>query len=184
MAVSEPDSYLQVWKDYFKSLYNRVLSPVDSSLPAVPCTLPSIFDCLELTSPISVDEATLAVAGLNPKKAPGLDEIRGSHLSHPTLIPSLFKVCFDSAVVPEAWCSALIHPILKPNMPDLRNPANYRGIALQSTVLKAFCKILNCRLTSWLESNDILQMNKTGLGLIDPVWTIFLYYAVSLVIEN
>ena len=130
---------------YFVCSYNCIITAQHTCI----ITLPSIFDCLELNSPISVDEA---VAGLNPKKAPGLDEIRGSHLSHPTLIPllhSLFKVCFDSAVVPEAWCSALIHPILKPNMPDPRNPANYRGIALQSTVLKAFCKILNCRLTSY-----------------------------------
>ena len=164
-TISEPDLYLCVWKDYFKSLYNQASIPKDGSLPTLAYTSPNTSDCLELNSTISFDEVDLAVAGINPNKAPGLDKIQGSHLKHPNLIPllfSLFTLCFDSAVVPTAWCSALIHPILKPNTPDPRNPANYRGIALQSTVLKAFCKILNNRVTSWLESNNILSDEQNG----------------------
>ena len=37
-----------MWKDYFRSLYNRVPSPIDSILPSLPCTLPSVFDCRAL----------------------------------------------------------------------------------------------------------------------------------------
>ena len=48
----------------------------------------------------------------------------------------------SAAIVPSEWCSALIHPILKPNTPD---PRNYRGIALQSVVLQVLCKVLNAR---------------------------------------
>ena len=48
----------------------------------------------------------------------------------------------SAAIVPSECCSALIHPILKPNTPD---PRNYRGIALQSVVLQVLCKVLNAR---------------------------------------
>ena len=63
----------------------------------------------------------------------------------------------SAAIVPSEWCSALVHPILKPNIPDPRNPANYRGIALQSVVFKVLCKVLNARLSDWSETNYILS---------------------------
>ena len=44
----------------------------------------------------------------------------------------------SAAIVPLEWCSALVHPILKPNTPD---PRNYRGIAVQSVVLQVLCKL-------------------------------------------
>ena len=51
---------------------------------------------------------------------------------------------------------------MKPNTPDPRNPANYRGIALQSVVLKVFCKVLNARLSDWSETNCILSDEQNG----------------------
>ena len=63
----------------------------------------------------------------------------------------------SAAIVPSEWCSALVHPTLKPNIPDPRNPANYRGIALQSVVFKVLCKVLNARLSDWSETNYILS---------------------------
>ena len=50
---------------------------------------------------------------------------------------SIMQPCnLSTAIVPSEWCSALVHPILKPNIPGPRTPANYRGIALQSVVFK------------------------------------------------
>ena len=37
-----------------------------------------------------------------------------------------------------------------------KNPHDYRGISLQSTVLKAFCSILGNRLTDFCETHNIL----------------------------
>ena len=164
-VVSEPNTLLHVWENYFSSLYNQRSLPgiPNSLLPGIPLT--NISYCQELNIPISLAEVELAVSGLNPNKAPGLDRIQGSHLNHPALSPllhTLFSVCFDSAIIPSEWCSALIHPILKPNTPDPRNPANYRGIALQSVVLKVFCKVLNARLSDWSETNCILSDEQNG----------------------
>jgi len=69
--------------------------------------------------------------GTQSQKALGLAMIQGSHINHPALVGllhTLFSACFDSAIVPSECCSALIHPIMKPNSPDPRNPANYSGI--------------------------------------------------------
>ena len=93
--------------------------------------------------------------------------------------------CYLSAViVPSEWCSALVHPILKPNIPDPRNPANYRGIALQSVVFKVLCNVLNARLSDWSETNYILSDEQSCLDLTIPVCTIFLSFAVLLEPEN
>ena len=166
-VLSEPTALLRVWNSYFDSLYNQS----SISIPSVICSLPSStqmpansFNCQELNFPISGNEVELAIARLNLSKAPGLDKIQGSYLNHPALIPMLyrlFSVCFDSALVPSDWCSALIHPILKPNTTDLRN---HHGIALQSVVLKVFCKVLNARLSEWSETNCILLDEQNGFS--------------------
>ena len=167
-VLSEPSALLQVWKSYFDSLYNQSFlsapSTIDSLLSSTHMPANS-SNCQELNLPISIDGVELAIARLNLSKAPGLDKIQGSYLNHPALTPLLYKlfsVCFDSALVPSDWCSALIYPILKPNTADPRNPVNYRGIALQSVVLKVFCKFLNARLSDWSEINCILSDEQNG----------------------
>ena len=39
---------------------------------------------------------------------------------------------------------------------------NYHGIALQSVVLKVFCKVLNARLSDWSETNCIKLDEQNG----------------------
>ena len=39
---------------------------------------------------------------------------------------------------------------------DPLNPSDYRGISLQSVVMKAFCTVLNNRLSDYLETNNLL----------------------------
>ena len=167
-VLSDPSALLQVWKDYFNSLYNRSSLSAPSkiySLPSITHMPANSSNCQELNLPISIAEVELAIARLNLNKAPGLDKIQGSYINHPALTPllyRLFSVCFNSALIPSDWCSALIHPILKPNTTDPRNPVNYRGIALQSVVLKVFCKVLNARLSDWSETNCILLDEQNG----------------------
>ena len=90
----------------------------------------------------------------------------------------------SAAKVHSEWCSALLHPILKPNIPDPRNPANYRSIALQSVVLKVLCKVLNARLSTGLRQITSYQMSRVVFDLTIPVWTIFLSFTVLLEPEN
>ena len=63
---------------------------------------------------------------------------------------------------PLAWKQALIYPIPKSGQKNKRDPLSYRGISLQSAVLKIYASILNKRLTQWLEDNDILCDAQNG----------------------
>ena len=83
----------------------------------------------------------------------------------------------SAAIVTSKWCSALIHPTLKPNTPDPRNPANYRGIALQSVDLKV-PKFSMLDFPTGLRQITSCQMSRIVLDLTIPVWTIFLSFAV------
>ena len=74
--------------------FEFTLQPTLRILPAIPNIDPPLLTatiphCQEHILPISLVEAELVVSGRNPKKAPGLDRIQGSHLSHSALVPLL-----------------------------------------------------------------------------------------------
>ena len=74
----------------------------------------------------------------------------------------LFTTCFERGIVPDAWRKVLITPLAENKSGDLGDPGNYRGISLQSVILKVLCTILNNRLASWLESNNIIAKEQNG----------------------
>jgi len=77
----------------------------------------------------------------------------------------------SAAIVPSEWCSALIHPILKPNTPDPKNPANYRGIVLQFKVLssKSIVKFSMLEFLTGLRQVTSSQISRIVLDLTVPV---------------
>jgi hypothetical protein len=59
--------------------------------------------------------------------------------------------------------SLVIGPLIfKKGSDDDRQPLNYRGITLISVPCKIYCNILNHRLSSWLENNNILCDEQNG----------------------
>ena len=60
----------------------------------------------------------------------------------------LFNTCFSTGTMPEEWSRGTINPILKNPEADVRDPNNYRGIIITSSVYKLYCQILNHRLTA------------------------------------
>ena len=74
----------------------------------------------------------------------------------------LFCVCFETGKIPEAWEYGIITPLLKDSSSDPRNPMNYRGITVTPAAYKAFCNVLNQRLTCWVESTGRLTDYQTG----------------------
>ena len=88
----------------------------------------------------------------------------------------LFCVCFETGKIPEAWEYGIITPLLKDPTSDSRNPMNYRGITVTSAVYKAYCNVLNQRLTFWAESAGKLTDFQNGFrekrSTIDHLTTI------------
>ena len=91
------------------------------------------------------------------------DGLYMEYFKHDGLLPyitKLFQICYTSLTFPSLWNKAIIFPIYKSGDPV--NPLNSRVVALQCTLLKAYTSILNLRLNSWLEENNILKKEQLG----------------------
>ena len=78
-----------------------------------------------------------------------------------SLYTCLFNVVLDSGILPDSWLIGKIQPILK-NKGDPLFPENYRPITVSSCTGKRFTSILNNRLTSFLDENEMLSETQTG----------------------
>ena len=149
---------MMTWRKHFESLLN----PHDTEF----CNLGSQssnsytpFDDEVLNRPIDLEEVYQAIAQLEENKAPGPDYICPSIIKDDKVtqyLHRLFQKCFETGIVPPAWLNSTIQPIYK-GKGDKNDPNNYRGITLQSCIAKAFAKIINSRLSNYLESNSLLH---------------------------
>jgi hypothetical protein len=114
---------------------------------------------------ISVEDVTWALGDLKLNKACGTDEICaemlkcGSCVAIPFLT-KLFNSIFSKGIYPSEWSKAIVVPIHKKG--SLHDVDNYRGISLLSIISKCYTKVLNKRLTTWLDSNHIISECQAG----------------------
>jgi len=87
-----------------------------------------------------------------------LNHLHTNALSHFT---HLLDRILSSTTFPSSWKIVLITPILQPHK-DTFLPQSYRPISLLSSWSKILEKILNKRLSWYLESNNILSESQYG----------------------
>ena len=89
----------------------------------------------------------------------------------------LFQYYFDTGIFPSCWNQAIIKPIPKSKSKDPRVPLNYRGINLLSNIYKAYSSIINRRLSTYLESNDLLADVQNGFrkdrNCLDHIYVLY-----------
>ena len=73
----------------------------------------------------------------------------------------LFNTCLRENLVPGMWKRAIIHPIPKESG-KITDPLKYRGLALQSCILKMFSNVLNDRVTKFLEDMGGISDTQNG----------------------
>ena len=78
-----------------------------------------------------------------------------------SIIVKLFNVVLESGIVPMDWTIGLICPLYK-KKGNPSDPNNYRGITLLSCLGKLFTAVLNERLTSYLEDNNMIGDEQAG----------------------
>ena len=66
----------------------------------------------------------------------------------------------SSGTYPDTWCTGTIIPIYKSG--DKENPSNYRGITVSNCLGKLFNTIINKRITTYLETNELLSDTQIG----------------------
>ena len=100
---------------------------------------------------------------------------------HQLLLFNLFNLCFRSGIAPTDWMLSDIKPIPKKDK-DSKDPLNNRCITIMCCIAKMFSKLLNKRLQSYLESNQILANEQNGFranrSCIDHV------YALCTILRN
>ena len=108
------------------------------------------------------------LSALNDTKetSPGLDEITYLMLkkASPSFIRcllNLFNKIYLENSFPDAWKIAAVIPIPKPNK-DVSEPLNYRPISLTSCLCKLLEKMINARLTFFLEEYEIISKAQSG----------------------
>jgi hypothetical protein len=166
---------LGVFENHFKSLNQNGNQNHDFD--------PSILDTdtnQELDRYFSYEEVVDSIKNLKNNKSEGVDYIKNEYLKNcpPTviaLIVELFKIILKSGHVPYEWCVGLIIPIFKKKGSPL-DPNNYRGITLLSCLGKLFTACMNCRLTKYANTRDIIGEEQAafreGYNTMDHVFVL------------
>ena len=113
-----------------------------------------------LDRPIEFDDLEDAISGLKLNKAAGPDLLINEFFINATLEMKLFLVVLFNIILkleyfPSAWALGNITAVFKKG--DKNDPNNYRGISVVSCLAKLFTKIINDRLSLWVEEEKLLS---------------------------
>ena len=129
---------------------------------------------------ITLDEVSSARNHLKSKKACGVDNILNEFIRHCPMsvleiICKFFNVVLNTGLVPNAWNIGIIIPLYK-NKGSVRDPNNYRGITLLSSLGKLFTSIINTRLTNYINGIGLLGEDQAGFragySTLDHIFTL------------
>ena len=115
--------------------------------------------------PFLLEELKNCIRLLN-SSTPGPDGVHNLLLSHLPqvsleLLLEIFNDLWDNGKFPDSWREAAVIPIPKPGK-DHTNPSNFRPIALTSCLCKLMERLVNKRLTWFLENGHILTDTQSG----------------------
>ena len=116
--------------------------------------------------PFTSLEVTELIHRLNPRKAPGHDQISNKTIKELpvkgiALISSIFNAILRLEYYPKTWKTSQITLILKPGKP-IHETSSYRPISLLPTLSKLFEKLLTNRLLPLLEDLKTLPDHQFG----------------------
>lgn len=114
----------------------------------------------------SEQELTCNIRKLKNGKAQGPD-IMNEMIKHlgtkarATML-DVFNRSWNQGTVPTVWKEAIIVPIPKKGKDQKKKPQNYRPINLLSCIGKLLERMVNNRLQTYLEQNNLLSPTQTG----------------------
>ncbi len=184
------ESVLSKWKSEFENLYKSESDSFDNVfyeeikllLQTRECNMsdPLYVSNAFLNRNITLEEVSNVVDRLKNNKAPGIDlipnEVLRSNAVKKCLL-AFFQFYFDTGLLPQCWGKAVIKPIPKSKSNDPRIPLNYRGINLLSCVYKTYSTVINKRLLTFLESNNLLCDEQNGFranrSCLEHIYTLY-----------
>ena len=149
--------------DILKQQFCTVFSNPDSThikfpdYDAVPCSLSDID--------FNQEDIEWAIDQLKPSSAPGEDEFPAvllirckSALSLPIYL--IWRNSFDNGVIDHCFLTQLITPVFKNG--SCSDAGNYRPISLTSHLINIFERVVQRKLSAYLEENNLLNLNQHG----------------------
>lgn len=148
-----------IFRNYFQSLLN---SPMESSKIQYAAQL---YRNEELDRQITTEEIVGVLSKMKLNKAPGEDRIPYEFLIYSTKefldeLANGYNAIFESGKVDESFTKSIVFPIFKKG--NANDPCNYRGISFMNCIPKVMMGILNERLSTWAENNNILNEYQAG----------------------
>ena len=184
IAADNSSERLKKWSNYFSSLLNVLptqssdIPPSSSSSDTTDPWEPSIIHSSRLPipeGPTNLDELLSVIKKMSNNKATGVDNISTEFLKIPGVLNLLLPYinhALESGQSWEAWRRNIIIPL--PKKGDLSQCSNYRGISLMSIVGKLYNKLLQTRISPFLD--PVLRKNQNGFrphrGTLEQVLSI------------
>ena len=121
--------------------------------------------CSLLNVEFSQEDIEWAIDQLKSFSAPGIDEfptilLKGCKKALSLPIYLIWRKSYDNGVINETFLTQLIAPIFKKG--SRFDPANYRPISLTSHIIKIFERIVQREMITYLENNNLLNLNQHG----------------------
>ncbi|XP_041453635.1 uncharacterized protein LOC121406831 [Lytechinus variegatus] len=165
----EGEAVLDGFNTYFSDLakpdYINASSPpeIDEAFPTRPFQ-DNLNQPLQPSTSKDLDEA---INSLKKQKAAGPDNISPEHLIYlgpiaRKLLLALFNRCISLKYIPEPLKSGLIVPVHKGKGKDVKDPSNYRGITVSSTIGKVLEMLIKSQLEIPLAINDVPDQLQFG----------------------
>lgn len=164
LSIKEtPDSSIEAVNKYFSSIGRELASKFTAQVnhgKNTLCTQVNSMAVIE-TDNEEVEQITMGLRNC----AVGWDGVPASLLkaARSTLVPimtHIFNLCLSTGTFPYVFKIALVHPIYKGG--DRHSVSNYRPISVLTTLSKILEKILNSRLTKYLDKYSIISDNQFG----------------------
>ena len=133
----------------------------------------------KISERIEIKEIKEHVEKLKKKKAASGDRVTNEMLIFAndevlTIVELIFNWIIETEEYPEKWNMSLTQLIYKDG--DREDPGNYRGIALISNLSKLFNSIINTRLYTYIEENNLLRPEqggfRKGYRTLDHIFTL------------
>ena len=135
---------------------------------------------LAFNLPFSEDEIGKQLPKLKNGKSCGIDNILNEFIKYSppemtSLLTYYFNLILNSGIIPSDWTLGIIIPIFK-KKGSIDDPDNYRGITLLSCIGKFFTLLINTRLNTFLDINNLLGEEQAGFraqySTLDHIFTL------------
>lgn len=164
LSESTPKIAVNRINEFFVTVGENLAAGIATSPPKLNTTTDGPVHSFVLL-PCDCEEVERTISHLKNDCSPGWDGISAkilktvSHIITPVLT-DIINRCLTNGVFPDALKKSIVHPIFKGG--DRGRVNNYRPISILSTLSKIFERIINNRLTKYLEQKNLLAKNQYG----------------------